>query len=79
MRTTEANTAVGKVQCNIFSPVRLTIQGRDCQVDVAEMPDEYPVLVGFIALELLDFIIDPKKQRLVSDPWVGEHRTLDMF
>jgi hypothetical protein len=33
--------------------MELTIQGRDCEVRVAEVADNCPVLIGFIPLELL--------------------------
>ena len=36
----------------MYGTVRLTIQGRDCPVDVGEIGDEYPVLVGQIPLEV---------------------------
>lgn len=39
--------------------------------DVAESPDDCPVLVGQIPLEGLDFVVDPIGQRLVGNP---EHR-----
>lgn len=79
METKVSNTAAGMVPCNIYSPAQLTVQGRRCEVTVGEVPDSCPVLIGFFPLELLDFVVDPKNQRLVSDPWVGEQRTLDMF
>src|SRR4051812_13215381 len=37
----------------VYGTVRLTIQGRGCPLDVGEIGDEYPVLVGQIPLEAL--------------------------
>lgn len=51
-----------------YGTVWLTIQDRDCAVDVGEIGDEYPVLVGQIPLEALDWVIDPKGQRLMGNP-----------
>ena len=49
--------------------VRLTIQGRDCSIDVTELPDDCPVLIGQIPLELLDFVVDmPGQTRLIGNP-----------
>ena len=45
---------------NIYGTVRLTVQGRDCPTDVTELPDDCPVLIGQIPLELLDFVVDLK-------------------
>ena len=38
----------------MYEAVRLTIQGRDCTMDVLEVPDGVPVLIGQIPLEHLD-------------------------
>jgi hypothetical protein len=37
---------------------RLTIQGRDCAIDVGEIGDGFPVLIGQVPLELLDWVVD---------------------
>src|ERR1700692_2384048 len=34
----------------VYGTVRLTIQGRGCPLDVGEIGDEYPVLIGQIPL-----------------------------
>jgi hypothetical protein len=58
----------------MYTAVRLTIQGRDCLSDVAEIPDEFSVVIGQVPLELLDFIVDPKRQQLIGNPeHGGEH------
>lgn len=44
--TREAITSTGRVECSIFSAVRLTIEGRQCTVDVAEVSEDCPVLIG---------------------------------
>lgn len=54
--------------------VRLTVQGRDCAVDVSEVSDKCPMLTGQIPLELLEFVVDPMGQRLIGNPaHRGEH------
>ena len=47
---------------DIFDAVRLTIQGRECTIDVAALAKGCPELIGQIALEMLDFWVDPKGQ-----------------
>jgi hypothetical protein len=59
--------------------VRLTIQGRDCAIDVREVPDDFPVFVGQVPLELLDWIVDPKQQKLIGNPEHGGQHMLDVF
>lgn len=62
-----------------YDPVRLTIQGRDCIIDVVEVPDVVPVLIGQVPLELLDFIVDPGRQTLVPNPRYGGEQVIEML
>jgi predicted aspartyl protease len=52
----------------MYSAVWLTIQGRECVLDVGEIEDQFPVLIGRIPLEALDWVVDPKGQRLIGNP-----------
>lgn len=70
-------TAAGPREADQYSAVRLTIQGRSMTVDVSEVPDGCPVLVGQIPLEYMDFVVDPVNQRLIGNPahggeWINE-------
>jgi hypothetical protein len=58
-----ATSTRGLGDVNVYETVRLTIQGRDCPVDVMEVPDDLPVLIGQIPLEYLDLVIDPRSRR----------------
>ena len=59
--------------------VQLTVQGRDCRVDAAEIPDSCPVLIGQVPLELLDFVVDPVGRRLIGNPEHGGEHMFDLF
>jgi predicted aspartyl protease len=73
-RARMARTSAGPVTVQVYGGVRLTIQGRDCLCDVAELPDDGPVLIGQIPLESLDFVVDPPGQKLIGNPdHSGEH------
>ena len=74
-----ARTAAGPVKFGVFEPVKLTIQGRDCEVRVTEVADSCPVLIGFITLEMLDFVVDSRNQRLIGNPEHGGEWMIDMF
>jgi predicted aspartyl protease len=78
-RTRSVRTVGGVVQTRILGSVRLTIQGRDCTVDVAEIPDDCPVLIGQIPLEALDLVVDPINQRLIGNPEHGGEHMIDIF
>jgi predicted aspartyl protease len=78
-RTRTARTAAGIVSFGIYEPVRLIVLERDCYVEVAEIPDECPVLIGQIPLELLDFVVDPAGGKLIGNPDHGGEQMIDMF
>jgi hypothetical protein len=63
----------------MYSVVRLTIQGRECSLDVGEISDDLPVLIGQIPLESLDFVVDMKGQRLIGNPAHGGEHIMDVF
>jgi len=63
----------------IYAAVRLTVQGRDLTTDVAEVPDDCPVLIGQIPLEGLDFVVDPIGQRLIGNPEHGGEHMIDII
>ena len=71
VRTRTAKTPAGIVAFGIYEPVRLTVQERDCIVEVAELPNGCPVLIGQIPLEHMDWVVDLKNRRLVPNP---EHK-----
>jgi predicted aspartyl protease len=79
IKTVQARTAAGSMSFGIFEPVKLTIQGRDCEVRVAEIADNCPVLIGYIPLEQLDFVVDTKKQQLIGNPDHGGEYMIDLY
>ena len=78
-RTRTAKTSAGTVSFGIFEAVRLTVQGRDCVIEVAEVPDDCPPLIGQVPLELLDFVVDPLGQSLIGNPAHGGEHMFDMY
>lgn len=78
-RTRKVKTSAGSITTRMYEAVRLTIQERDCTVDVAEVPDDCPVLVGQIPLEALDFVVDPVNRRLIGNPEHGGEHMIEMY
>jgi predicted aspartyl protease len=72
-------TSSGKDQAAMYTAVRLTIQGRTCTVDVMEVPDDVPSLIGQVPLELLDFVVDPVGQRLIGNPAHGGEHVIELL
>ncbi len=78
-RARPVRTAAGPATVQVYGAVRLTIQGRDCTSDVTELPDDCPVLIGQIALEALDFVVDPIAQRLIGNPAHGGEQIIELY
>lgn len=72
-------TANGIRVAKQYDPVRLTIMGRDCIIDVVEVPDVVPVLIGQVPLELLDFVVDPSRHTLIPNPRYGGEQVIEML
>ena len=79
LRTRPARTIAGHIDVPIYRAVRLTVQGRDCISDVGEIGDEFPVIIGQVPLELMDWVVDPKRQRLIGNPEHGGEQMIDIL
>lgn len=78
-RTRQARGLSGTVPMPMYSAVRLTIDGRECALDVGEVSDDFPVLVGQVPLELLDFVVDSAGQRIIGNPAHGGEHVMEVF
>lgn len=78
-RTRESRGIGGPVQMPMYSAVWLTIDGRECALDVGQIDDSFPVLIGQVPLELLDFVVDCENQRLVGNPEHGGQHVMEVF
>jgi predicted aspartyl protease len=74
-----ATSSRGTGQVAVYEAARLTIQGRDCTVDVMEVPDDVPVLIGQMPLEMLDLVVDPRSRRLIGNPAHGGEHVLELY
>lgn len=72
-------TAIGNAEVNLFDSVKFTIQGRDAKLDVMEVPDDVPVLIGQLPLEMLDFVVDPSSRRLIGNPAHNGEWIMEMY
>jgi predicted aspartyl protease len=78
-RKVGVRTANGQAARSVYAPVRITIHDRHCCGEVMEVPDDVPVLVGYIPLESLDLVVDPGQNAVVPDPASGGKYTLDLI
>jgi predicted aspartyl protease len=74
-----SRSSTGTNMVSVYEVVRLTIQDRYCSVDVMEVPDEVPVLIGQIPLEFLDLVVDPQSRCLIGNPAHGGEHILELY
>jgi predicted aspartyl protease len=63
----------------IYDAIRLTIMDRECIVEVMEVPDNVPALVGQIPLEVLDLVVNPLAATLTGNPAHGGEHVLELL
>ena len=66
-------------EAGMYDAVRLTIMGRSCTMDVMEVPDTVPVLIGQIPLEHLDFVVDLRDRKLIGNPAHGGEHVYELY
>jgi predicted aspartyl protease len=76
--TKRVTSSTGGGEADI-SAVRLTIQDRSCTMDVMEVPDNVPPLIGQIPLEHLDFVVDLRSHTLIGNPAHGGEHVYELF
>ena len=63
----------------IYRGAFLEVQGRECSVEVMELPQGRQVLLGQIPFETLDWWVDTTHQRLVGNPEHGGQWMAEVF
>ena len=69
--TVRSRTSNGDVIRYKYEAVRLELMGRHEDFNVVEVPEEVPNLLGQVPLEVLDFVVDSRGQKLVPNPAHG--------
>jgi predicted aspartyl protease len=77
--TKQVTSGAGPSEASMYEAVRLTIQGRSCTMDVMEVPDNVPVLIGQIPLEHLDFVVDLRSRTLIGNPAHGGEHVYELY
>jgi predicted aspartyl protease len=72
-------SSIGVAEAAIYEAVRLTIQGRTCTMDVMEVPDNVPVLIGQLPLEHLDLVVDLRSRTLIGNPAHGGEHMYELY
>lgn len=77
--TKRVTSSFGAGEAGMYDAVRLTIQGRSWTMDVMEVSDNVPVLIGQIPLEHLDFVVDMCNQKLIGNPAHGGEHMYELY
>jgi len=78
-RSAKVRTGDGMAERDIYRAAQITILGRQYLGEVMEIPDSIPALVGYIPLENLDLVVDPKSNQVIPNPESGGDYTLDLL
>jgi predicted aspartyl protease len=78
-RSRRARTASGTSEARIYGLARLTIQAREFNTDVLELPDDSPVLIGQLPLEAMDWVVDMPGRRLIGNPAHGGEQMYELY
>jgi predicted aspartyl protease len=67
-KSVEIKTANGKASRRTFEGAKIELNGRTFVMEVMENDDDTPALIGYLLLEALDFVVDPKTQKVTPNP-----------
>ena len=67
-KSVEIKTANGKASRRTFEGAKIELNGRIFVMEVMENDDDTPALIGYLLLEALDFVVDPKTQAVIPNP-----------
>jgi predicted aspartyl protease len=73
------SSSIGVSEAGVYDAVRLTILGRTCTMDVMEVPDTVPVLIGQLPLEHLDLVVDLRSRSLIGNPAHGGEHVYELY
>ena len=77
--TRRVSIVTGPACINRCEPVRVDLMNRYEDFDVSEVPETVPNLLGQIPLEEMDFVVDPKRRRLIPNPEHGGDWILELY
>ena len=78
LRSIGVQTANGPAERTVYSEVRYTVLERSYSIQVTDLPEDAPVLVGHMILEALDLCVDMRKG-LIHNPANGGVWTIKML
>ncbi|MBM2814096.1 MAG: hypothetical protein HW421_858 [Ignavibacteria bacterium] len=78
--STPVKTGNGKLDLRIFYGAEITIKERTIEMQVMEnIDDNVPALIGYLVLETMDWVVDPKSQGIMGNPINDGKWIVDMY
>ena len=77
--TINIKTANGKASRRTFEGAKIELKGRSFVMEVMENDEDTPALIGYLLLEALDFVVDPKTQSVIPNPAHEGKWAADLF
>lgn len=77
--TVRSKTTNGDAIRHKYASVRLELMGRTEEFSVIEVPEDVPNLLGQVPLEVLDFVVDPRGQKLIPNPAHGGEQMTEEY
>lgn len=74
-----SKTTNGMRRRDVYKAVRLDLMGRNGAFEVVEIDDDVPNLLGQVPLEYLDFVVDPRGQKLIPNPEHGDKQMSEEY
>jgi len=77
LQNVEIRTANGRTIRRPFKGAEVELHGRKFPMAIMENDEDTPPLLGFLLLEALDLVVDPKAQQVIANPahdgkWVAD-------
>jgi predicted aspartyl protease len=74
-----AKTSNGPVMRTIYSTATVYFEDRFAHVDVSEIGEDCPNLLGQIPLQIMDWVVDTKNEKLIGNPAHGGEWMLEEY
>jgi predicted aspartyl protease len=78
-KTVTIKTANGDTKRKLFRGADIELKGRSFVMEILENDEKTPPLIGYLLLEALDFVVDPKKQNVIPNPEHGGEWMADLY
>ena len=64
-------TSNGEATRTVYSVATVYLRERDAQVSITELPEDCPNLLGQIPLQIMDFVVDMRNEKVIGNPEHG--------